>query len=65
LFIFVVYDNFINLGQSWISAGKVLFIPALIVLHGGVLGLTMSWLAVRHNNWNWRQLLPESKEASA
>ena len=64
LFIFVVYYNFINLGQSWISAGKVQFIPYLIALHGGVFALAMSWLAVRHNNWNWRQLLPARKEAS-
>jgi lipopolysaccharide export system permease protein len=65
LFIFVVYYNFINLGQSWISSGKVQFIPYLIALHGGVFGLAMLWLAVRHNNWSWRQLLPTSKETSA
>jgi lipopolysaccharide export system permease protein len=57
LFIFVVYYNFINLGQSWISAGKFQLIPFLLVLHGGVLLLAISWLTVRHNNWNWRQLL--------
>jgi lipopolysaccharide export system permease protein len=65
LFIFVVYYNFINLGQSWISAGKVQFIPYLIALHGGVFVLAMSWLAVRHNNWSWRQLMPAKTEASA
>lgn len=57
LFIFVVYYNFINLGQSWISAGKFQLIPFLLVLHGGVLLLAIAWLTVRHNNWNWRQLL--------
>ncbi len=57
LFIFVVYYNFINLGQSWISSGKVQFIPFLIALHGGVLCAALVWLTVRHNNWNWRQLL--------
>ena len=65
LFIFVVYYNFINLGQSWISAGKVQFTPYLIALHGGVFVLAMSWLAVRHNNWSWRQLVPARAEASA
>jgi lipopolysaccharide export system permease protein len=65
LFIFVVYYNFINLGQSWISAGKVQFIPYLIALHGGVFVLAMTWLAVRHNNWSWRQLMPAKTEASA
>ena len=64
LFIFVVYYNFINLGQSWISAGKVQFMPYLIVLHGSVFALAMGWLAVRHNNWNWRQLLGKRKEAA-
>jgi lipopolysaccharide export system permease protein len=57
LFIFVVYYNFINLGQSWISSGKFALIPFLLVLHGGVLLLAGAWLTVRHNNWNWRQLL--------
>ncbi len=57
LFIFVVYYNFINLGQSWISAGKLQLLPFLLVLHGGVLLLATGWLTVRHNNWNWRQIL--------
>ena len=57
LFIFVVYYNFINLSQSWVSAGQVKFIPNFIALHGGVFGLAMTWLAVRHNNWSWRHLL--------
>ena len=57
LFIFVVYYNFINLSQSWVSAGQVKFIPNFIALHGGVFGLAMTWLAVRHNNWSWRRLL--------
>jgi len=65
LFIFVMYYNFINLGQSWIGAGKVQFVPFLLTLHGGVFALAMGWLALRHNNWSWRQLLPARKEASA
>jgi len=64
LFIFVVYYNFINLGQSWISAGKVEFLPYLVVLHGGIFSLAMGWLAVRHNSWSWRQLLPSRQGAS-
>lgn len=60
LFIFVVYYNFINLGQSWISLGKVQFAPFLLALHGGVLCAALLWLTVRHNNWSWRQLLPTS-----
>ncbi len=67
LFIFVVYYNFINLGQSWISAGKVQFGPYLMALHGGVLCMALMWLSIRHNNWSWRQLIqanPSHKASS-
>jgi lipopolysaccharide export system permease protein len=64
LFIFVVYYNFINLGQSWISAGKVQIVPYLIALHGGVFAFAMAWLAVRHNSWSWRTLLPRQETAA-
>jgi lipopolysaccharide export system permease protein len=60
LFIFVVYYNFINIGQSWISVGKVQMAPFLAVFHGGVFLLAFSWLYIRHNNMNWRQLLQKS-----
>jgi lipopolysaccharide export system permease protein len=67
LFVFVVYYNFINLGQSWISAGKVQFLPFLMALHGGVLCAALTWLTIRHNNWTWRQMLrpPTQSEAKA
>jgi lipopolysaccharide export system permease protein len=56
LFIFVVYYNFINLGQSWIASGKAPFLPLVITLHGCVFASAMTWLSIRHNNWSWRQL---------
>jgi lipopolysaccharide export system permease protein len=65
LFIFVVYYNFINLGQSWISAGKVQFLPFLIALHGGVLFAALTWLTIRHNHWTWRQVLRLSAPSEA
>ena len=65
LFVFVVYYNFINLGQSWISAGKVQFFPFLIALHGGVLCAALTWLTIRHNNWTWRQMLRQSPKSEA
>jgi lipopolysaccharide export system permease protein len=65
LFVFVVYYNFINLGQSWISAGKVQFLPFLIALHGGVLSAALTWLTIRHNNWTWRQMLRLSPKSEA
>ena len=57
LFAFVIYYNFINLSQSWVGSGKFQFLPLLMVLHGGVLVIAMTWLAARHNNWSWQQLL--------
>jgi lipopolysaccharide export system permease protein len=56
LFAFVVYYNFINLSQSWVGSGKFQFLPLLMVLHGGVFVIAMTWLAARHNNWSWQQL---------
>jgi lipopolysaccharide export system permease protein len=57
LFAFVVYFNLLNLGQSWVSAGKVGFGAFLLTLHGGVLLAALIWLAKQHNNWTLRQLL--------
>ncbi len=51
LFSFIVYYNLLNLGQSWISVGKVALLPFVLALHGGVLGLSLLWLAKRHNHW--------------
>ncbi len=50
-FTFVVYYNLINLGQSWISAGRVGFMPLLVVLHGGVMLLCLTLLWLRHQQW--------------
>lgn len=51
LLTFVVYNNFINLGQSWIFAGLISFGSLLAALHGGALLLGLGWLAKRHFNW--------------
>ena len=57
-FTFVVYYNLINLGQSWISAGRVSFAGLLVGLHGGVLLITLALLWLRHTQWvpgqRWR-----------
>lgn len=57
LFAFVVYYNLLNLGQTWIGAGRTGFLPYVIGLHGGVLVLGLLWLARQHNNWSLRALL--------
>ena len=51
---FIVYNNLVNLGQSWIFVGLIGFAPLLLVMHGGILLLGLAWLAKRHNNWTFR-----------
>jgi len=51
---FVVYNNLVNLGQSWIFVGLIGFGNLLLALHGGVLLLGLAWLAKRHYNWTLR-----------
>lgn len=57
LFTFVVYYNLINLGQSWIAAGRVQALPYLLLLHGGALAFALLWLTKRHLNWSLADLL--------
>lgn len=58
LFSFIVYYNLLNLGQAWIANGQMGFANHLLALHGGALALSLLWLARRHHNWSWRNLLP-------
>lgn len=57
---FVVYNNLLNLGQGWMSAGLIGFSSLLVLLHGGVLLLGLAWLAKRHAHWTLR-LRPEKQ----
>ena len=54
LLTFVVYNNLVNLGQSWIFGGSISFGGLLVVLHGGVLLLGLLWLTKRNANWTLR-----------
>jgi lipopolysaccharide export system permease protein len=51
LLAFVVYNNLLNLGQSWIFVGLISFGNFLLVVHGGVFVLAMAWLIKRNANW--------------
>jgi lipopolysaccharide export system permease protein len=51
---FVVYNNLVNLGQSWIFVGLISFSHLLLALHGGVLLLGLAWLAKRHTHWTFK-----------
>ncbi len=57
LLTFAVYYNMLNLGQSWIAAGKVAAPVLLLGLHGGVLAMGLGWLALRHHNLSLRAAL--------
>jgi lipopolysaccharide export system permease protein len=58
LFAFVVYFNLLNLGQSWVGSGRLSLGLFMLALHGGIFGLSLSWLLARHHHWSWRSLLP-------
>ena len=54
---FLVYNNLINLGQSWMMGGLISFSGFLLFLHAGVLFLGLAWLSKRHLNWTLRGAL--------
>lgn len=56
-FVFMIYYNFINLGNSWITLGKVEFLNYMLVLHGGAFAASFVLLLGRNNNWDIRRLL--------
>ena len=62
LFVFVAYYNLLNVGQSWISTGRIGAMPFVLGLHGGVLAVSLVWLAGRHMNWSWRNWLPSIRQ---
>jgi lipopolysaccharide export system permease protein len=56
LLVFVVYENLLNLGHSWIAAGQLNAWVFTVGLHGGVLLLGLLWLAKEQHNLSWRNL---------
>jgi lipopolysaccharide export system permease protein len=52
IFSFIVYTNVMSLGTSWVSLGLVSFSGLLLMLHGGVLVISLVLLAKRHMNWH-------------
>jgi lipopolysaccharide export system permease protein len=45
-----------SLAQGWVSLGLVSFSGLLIMLHGGVLAVSLFFLTKRHMNWSLRSL---------
>ena len=66
---FMVYNNLVNLGQSWIFGGLISLSGLLLLLHGGALLLGLLWLAKRDLNWTLRtalsRLLPTGRSKAA
>ncbi|MES2960357.1 MAG: LPS export ABC transporter permease LptF [Pseudomonadota bacterium] len=60
LLAFVVYYNFINLSQAWVSAGRMGMGTALVVLHGSafVLALALLWWRDHAAVLTWRPRRP-------
>ncbi|MFM9880598.1 MAG: LPS export ABC transporter permease LptF [Burkholderiaceae bacterium] len=57
LLTFIVYYNLLNLGQNWVTQGKISFPALLLGLHGGVLVLALLWLVKINFNLRLRDLL--------
>jgi lipopolysaccharide export system permease protein len=62
LFAFVIYVNLLNMGQSWISNGRIRMLPFLLLLHGGTFLIGSLWLGKQHNNWSLAPLLRHWRE---
>jgi len=45
-----------SIGQGWVTLGVVSFSGLLLLLHGGVLAVSIALLAKRHKNWSLRDL---------
>lgn len=56
LFAFIVYYNFMTLGQSWVESGRFGLLPYVGMLHGGVLVFALALIGIRHNRWSWTTL---------
>jgi len=58
LFGFGVAYNLMTLGQRWVEAGRMGLAGLFVLLHGGMLALSLVILVIRHNHWSWHSLLP-------
>jgi lipopolysaccharide export system permease protein len=68
LFAFIMYFNFLNIGQRWVTSGLMGLGSLLLVLHGSVFLLSVIWLTKRHHNFSIReglQTLMGRREASS
>jgi lipopolysaccharide export system permease protein len=64
-FIFVLYYNFINLGNTWIGIGRADIVQYMLKLHGGFFLCGLTWLLARDNNWSPRLLWRRPSKVSS
>ena len=64
LFAFIVYYNLMTLGQSWVGAGRLGLTSFMVLLHGGMLLVSLLVLTARHNQWSVRRLWPSRAPGS-
>jgi len=54
LFAFILYFNFLNIGQRWVGSGQLTLTSLLLLLHGGVFVMCVVWLFKRQRNFSFR-----------
>ena len=64
---FVVYFNLINLSQTWVTAGRMSIVGALLSVHGGafVLSLVLMWLRDQSNRMGFTRRVHRAAAVSA
>lgn len=65
LFAFIVYYNFITLGESWVGAGRIGALAFMALLHGGTLLCALAVLLARHHRWSVRVLWARKNRVTA
>ena len=56
LLAFVVYYNLMSMGQSWVASDRMSLTMYLLGIHGGILALALTGLAIRHHRWHIKDL---------
>jgi len=53
LFIFIFYENMVNLGQNWVEQGRMDFWSLMLGLHLGVFLISLFILWTRNIGFSW------------
>lgn len=61
LLCFASYYNLLNASKKWVRNGDIDLFSMLLFLHGGVFIISLLWLAKRHYQWSFRNMLVTRK----